>query len=414
MAEALRRAEADSGGSGLLARADSLRVVAELSLAVPQRRRARRRAASGPRRGDLAVHGRWAATSPGPPSTWPRPTSRPAGPTSCCVCGGEATAHPDPPAGARASSPTGPSRTTTCRAPARIGDDTPLVSDTESGAGPAAAGPRLPDVRGGPAGPPRARASTSTASGSGGCGRPSREVAATQPPRLDPAPPTPPTRSPSRRARQPDGLVPLHEAALLQQPGRPGRGPRPVLGRRGRAPPASPATAGCSSTPAPTPTTTGTSRTGPTCARRPRCGWPVATAHAPGGHLARRARPRRPLLVLPGGGADRRPRARAARRGRGMGRHRGPAPAHRDRRDDLRRRPLERLHEPRARHHGRRAPRRPGLARAVHRQRRASPPSTPWCCSRPSPPPGRSATPSPRTRSTPSPRWSSTTPSPAR
>ena len=71
------------------------------------------------------------------------------------------------------------------------------------------------------------------------------------------------------RRRQPDDLVPVHEAPLLEQPGRPGLGAHPLLGRGAPSGPGCPATAGCSCTPAPRPSTTGTCRTAPTCSSSP-------------------------------------------------------------------------------------------------------------------------------------------------
>ena len=231
MAESLRLAEADSGGRGLLAAADSLRTISELSwryrnpaLAVADRLGARPRRTSPPPSWAATS---WAWSSPGPP-----PRSRPASSTWCSCAAAR------PPGRGRASeptgsSPTGPCRATTSTRPSRIGIDRPLVSEVES-----ARGVRLPvqvyplfevalrarlglgvDAH-------RARHRPAVVGVLGGRGH--------QPPRLDPAGPLPGGDHRAGR-RQPDDLVPVHEAPLLEQPGRPGLGPDPVLGRGGRA-----------------------------------------------------------------------------------------------------------------------------------------------------------------------------------
>ena len=69
-------------------------------------------------------------------------------------------------------------------------------------------------------------------------------------------------------ARQPHDRLPVHEAHELNNNVEQSAASDPVLGRGGRATLASRATAGCSRTRAPTPTTTGTCRTGPICTRR--------------------------------------------------------------------------------------------------------------------------------------------------
>ncbi len=82
MAEALRIAEADTGSSGVLARADSVRVLCELSWRYedPGALVAERLGASTPAH---ALHGDGRQLRPDGRAPRPPPTSRPAGPMSC-------------------------------------------------------------------------------------------------------------------------------------------------------------------------------------------------------------------------------------------------------------------------------------------------------------------------------------------
>ena len=213
--------------------------------------------------------------------------------------------------------------------------------------------------------------------------------------------------------RKPHDRVPVHEAPELQQPGRPGLGPPPVLGRSGRA---------------------GRRPDGPLGVppRRHRGPRPLARLEPGRPLLLARPPPRRTRRLRPGRASTwttsptststpaSRPRCRSGRSSWAWCPTRPPtAPAgarsvhpsaHRHRRHELRRRPVQRLHEPRHRHHGRRAPRRPGRRRAVHRQRRlhdrargAAPLHRSAARRR------ATATPSRRPRSTPCPGSSSTT-----
>ena len=265
MAEALRRAEVDSGGTGLLAAAESLRTISELSwpyrnpaLAVgraardraapprqhPRGRQPRRRDDRPGRRSDP---GRRASTSS--PSAAVRPTGRAPG---CAP---------------RAVEPDWTVQGDDVPEPDRIGLDRPLVSPVESDRGVMLPGARLPVVRdraAGPAGPRGGRAPAAL----GRLWSAFSEVAAANPDAwiqrsFTPEELTEPT------AGQPDDLVPVHEAAVLEQPGRPGIGPHRLLGRRRRAGRRPPRPLGVPPRRAPRRSTTGTCPTGPTCCSSP-------------------------------------------------------------------------------------------------------------------------------------------------
>ena len=273
MAEALRRAEADSGGSGLLARGrlapDHQRAV----VAVPQPRARGRRAAAVPRRATSRPPS-WAATWSGSPSPGPRPRSRPASST----WSRSAAARPAAPGracGPRASSPTGRCRATTCPSPtASASTGRSSASSRASGA----CGSRFTSTRCSRwrCGPGSASASTSTVDGSGASGRPSRRW----------RPPTP-RRGSSARFTAEELIEPTAENRMISFPYTKrlcsnnqvdqGSGLHPLLGRGGRAGRRAPRPLGVPPRRQPRPSTTGTSRTGPTCARRPPCAWPDAT-----------------------------------------------------------------------------------------------------------------------------------------
>ena len=149
-----------------------------------------------------------------------------------------------------------------------------------------------------------------------------------------------------------------------------------VLGRAGPSARRAPRIGGCSSTPAPTATSTSSS---PTAGDLPPAGHPsrrAATVLELAGHGRRRHRGRRPLLVLPVGGAARRRRSSASA-STGSSPHRRPV---------VRRRAVEQLRHARDRHGDGRPARPPGGDRPGVGQRRLHH-QAPFGVYRTSPPP---------------------------
>ena len=159
---------------------------------------------------------------------------------------------------------------------------------------------------------------------------------------------------------EPHGGHAVHEGHELQQRGRAVGRRAGVQRRGGRAPGRRRETAGCSRWPAPTPTSTPTSPTATPSTPSPAVGIAGRAALAEAGPHHRRHRPRRPLLVLPGGGAGGCRRARPRPR----------PPAHPDRRTELCRRSVEQLRDALDRGDGRGPARRPGNHRPGLGQRR--------------------------------------------